>query len=123
MSHDSATVPGDPGEPSDRETVVAGNTGPAANLPSPQRIGDFVIRSVIGEGGMGLVFQAEQQNPHRIVALKVLRPGFVTEKLLKRFEYEAEMPPLGSRMLQQRNRGRSTTNKEPRFALLLISSS
>lgn len=39
--------------------------------------------------GMGSVYQAEQENPHRIVALKVIKPGFVNGELLHRFEQEA----------------------------------
>lgn len=43
----------------------------------------------IGEGGMGLVYEAEQENPRRRVALKMLRPGVLDPKRLARFELEA----------------------------------
>ena len=37
------------------------------------RIGDYRILRKIGEGGMGVVYEAEQQHPKRLVALKVIR--------------------------------------------------
>jgi tetratricopeptide (TPR) repeat protein len=46
---------------------------------------------VLGVGGMGVVYEAEQENPARRVALKVLKPGLVTVSLLRRFEYEARV--------------------------------
>jgi serine/threonine protein kinase len=36
-------------------------------------LGDFRIVRKLGEGGMGIVFEAEQQHPKRPVALKVIR--------------------------------------------------
>src|SRR5277367_5719075 len=56
----------------------------------PVTIGRYRILRLIGEGGMGSVYQAEQENPHRIVALKVIKPGFVNAELLRRFEQEAQ---------------------------------
>jgi serine/threonine protein kinase/tetratricopeptide (TPR) repeat protein len=45
----------------------------------------------IGEGGMGLVFVAEQQHPvRRKVALKVLKPGMDTRQVVARFEAERQ---------------------------------
>jgi WD40 repeat protein/serine/threonine protein kinase len=55
----------------------------------PERIGAYRIVSKIGEGGFGVVYLAEQDNPRRTVALKVLRGTAVTPDTLKRFEYEA----------------------------------
>ncbi len=57
----------------------------------PERISSYAIERVIGEGGMGVVYLARQENPSRPVALKVIRPGFATERLLLRFEREAQM--------------------------------
>src|SRR5688572_1155890 len=45
----------------------------------------------IGEGGMGLVFVAEQQQPvRRKVALKVIKPGMDTREVIARFEAERQ---------------------------------
>jgi serine/threonine protein kinase len=45
----------------------------------------------IGEGGMGLVFVAEQHEPvRRKVALKVIKPGMDTRDVIARFEAERQ---------------------------------
>src|SRR5438105_1400437 len=53
-------------------------------------IGSYRIIRLIGEGGMGVVYEAGQELPRRTVALKVIRPGLVTPELLRRFELEAQ---------------------------------
>lgn len=57
----------------------------------PEQIGEFAIISRIGEGGMGTVYEAQQQRPQRRVALKVLRAGLRSVSAPKRFEREAEI--------------------------------
>ncbi len=57
----------------------------------PTQIGRFRIISILGHGGMGTVYEAEQDKPHRKVALKVIRPGWMSPAMLRRFEYEAEV--------------------------------
>ncbi len=57
----------------------------------PERLGHFRILRAIGEGGMGVVYEAEQEDPRRRVALKVIRPGMVTRSLLQRFRHEAQV--------------------------------
>jgi len=39
-----------------------------------ERIGEYLVRRLVGEGGMGKVYEAEERLSHRRVALKVLRP-------------------------------------------------
>ena len=56
-----------------------------------QRVGDFVVISQIGAGGMGIVYVAEQQRPRRTVALKVIRRSIATREMLARFDREAEL--------------------------------
>ena len=47
------------------------------------------IVSVLGAGGMGMVYKAEQKTPiHRFVALKVVKPGFNTKEIISRFQSE-----------------------------------
>ncbi|UCG16916.1 MAG: serine/threonine protein kinase [Phycisphaerales bacterium] len=57
----------------------------------PQRIDRYEIVRVIGEGGMGVVYEARQENPPRTVALKVIRAGLSGTHLLKRFQHEAQV--------------------------------
>src|SRR5436309_377081 len=54
-------------------------------------IGDFRILRKLGEGGMGIVYEAEQQHPRRSVALKVIRGGaYVDDSHLRMFQREAQ---------------------------------
>jgi len=54
-------------------------------------IGPYKLLEQIGEGGMGLVFMAEQQQPvRRKVALKILKPGMDTRQVIARFEAERQ---------------------------------
>lgn len=58
---------------------------------TPERIGPYRIRRKIAEGGMGSVFEAEQENPRRVVALKTLRSGLCSASLLRRFQREIKL--------------------------------
>jgi WD40 repeat protein/serine/threonine protein kinase len=73
--------------------------GPAggirADLPMgeavPASIGPYRIVRRLGEGGMGTVYEAEQEDPSRRVALKVMRPGLDSPDLRRRFSQEARI--------------------------------
>lgn len=68
----------------------AAGAGPGGLLEPGTRVGRYRILSVLGEGGMGVVYRAEQDQPTREVALKVLRPGYLSPSLLRRFEHESQ---------------------------------
>jgi serine/threonine protein kinase/WD40 repeat protein len=54
-------------------------------------IGPYELREPVGEGGMGVVYVAEQLHPvHREVALKVIKPGMDTKQVIARFEAERQ---------------------------------
>jgi WD40 repeat protein/serine/threonine protein kinase len=54
-------------------------------------IGPYKLLEQIGEGGFGIVFMAEQQQPvRRKVALKVVKPGMDTRQVVARFEAERQ---------------------------------
>jgi serine/threonine protein kinase len=56
-----------------------------------ERIGNFILRQQIGEGGFGMVWMAEQTEPvKRMVALKVVKAGMDTRQVLARFEAERQ---------------------------------
>jgi tetratricopeptide (TPR) repeat protein len=55
------------------------------------RLGPYRLLERIGEGGFGTVFLAEQETPIlRRVALKLLKPGMDTERVVARFELERQ---------------------------------
>jgi eukaryotic-like serine/threonine-protein kinase len=55
------------------------------------RVGRYKVLEQIGEGGCGIVFMAEQEEPvHRRVALKVIKPGMDTKSVIARFEAERQ---------------------------------
>jgi serine/threonine protein kinase/Tfp pilus assembly protein PilF len=63
----------------------------SSELPPPDEIGGFRILSVLGKGGMGVVYEAEQKDPQRRVALKVLRGGRLADEMqLRLFRREAQ---------------------------------
>jgi serine/threonine protein kinase len=50
-------------------------------------IGHYRLLSVLGEGGMGVVYLAEQQRPiRRQVAIKIIKPGMDSKQIIARFE-------------------------------------
>ena len=64
----------------------------ALGAARPERLGDFRLIREIGRGGMGVVFEAEQESLRRRVAVKVLpRQALLDEKHLKRFQAEARI--------------------------------
>lgn len=67
--------------------------GGGANPPQPPVnliFGDYAVICRLGEGGMGVVYKAEQRDLNRIVALKMLRSGsLASESEIKRFRAEA----------------------------------
>ena len=55
------------------------------------RIGPYKLLEQIGEGGMGIVFMAEQEQPvRRRVALKIIKPGMDSRQVIARFEAERQ---------------------------------
>src|SRR5215469_11081492 len=68
--------------------VEAKATESPSDTPS-ERIGRYKLLQPIGEGGCGIVYMAEQQEPvRRRVALKVIKLGMDTKQVIARFEAE-----------------------------------
>ena len=65
--------------------------GPATAGADPVRIGRYAIVRRLGEGGCGVVYLAEQEEPvRRQVALKIIRLGMDTERVIARFALERQ---------------------------------
>lgn len=67
---------------------------PAPGAPDNEllrQIGHYEIVRQIGVGGMGVVYEARQEHPHRTVALKVLQLAFPVPEALRRFQLESEV--------------------------------
>lgn len=83
----TVVTPGAAGPPPASRTAADGGADSAKpgkpSEPMPERMGNFKIEKKLGQGGMGAVYLAHQENLDRMVALKVMapavaaRPGFV----------------------------------------------
>ncbi len=74
-----------------RPAAVATVDAPVIAEGPGTTIGPYKLLEQIGEGGFGLVFMAEQQQPvRRKVALKILKPGMDTRQVIARFEAERQ---------------------------------
>ncbi len=70
--------------------LVAGGDAPRGERVG-DRIGPYRLLDVIGEGGFGVVYLAEQREPiERKVALKLIKPGMDSRSVIARFEAERQ---------------------------------
>ncbi len=91
----------------------------------PEKIGDFRPIRVIGAGGMGLVYLAEQDHPRRRVALKLVRGGTVaTSTLERRFRNEIELlgrlEHPGIARIYEAGTAETDVGPQPYFAMELV---
>ncbi len=71
----------------DQDVSATSNIGDQGN----GRIGHYRIISLLGMGGMGEVFLAENENTGQRAALKLIRRGVLSPQLLRRFDLEAQV--------------------------------
>src|SRR5499433_516384 len=85
-------------------------------------IGPYRLMEQVGEGGMGLVFVAEQQEPvRRRVALKVIKPGMDTRQVIARFEAERQALALMDHPnIAKVHDGGATAEGRPYFVMELV---
>ena len=77
-------------KPGEQSTIVVNPALSGTEKPG-ERIGHYKLLRQIGEGGMGTVWLAEQQEPvRRRVALKVIKLGMDTREVVARFEAERQ---------------------------------
>ena len=104
-------------------SVAEAGTASPYHLPDGTQIGDYVIRELIGQGGMGQVYVAQQVQPvRRKVALKIIHAGLATGEMLARFAAEGQAlammdHPNISKVLELG----STTEGLPYLAMELVS--
>ncbi len=68
---------------------LAGSGATETAPPVPGQIGPYEILEELGEGGMGVVYRARQEQPfRREVALKLIRSGFASAHVRQRFDRE-----------------------------------
>jgi serine/threonine protein kinase len=73
------------------EDAPAGRLAEADPRGLPPEIGRYRVIRKLGEGGMGVVYEAEQQSPRRRVAVKVIKGGeFVDDLRIRMFQREAD---------------------------------
>lgn len=73
------------------EAVELGPAEPAGDPLLGRDFGGVTLVRIIAEGGMGRVYEGLQDRPRRPVAVKVMRPGFVSTEACRRFDNEAEV--------------------------------
>jgi len=90
----------------------------------PEKIGHYRLIRVLGEGGMGTVFEAEQEQPRRRVALKLIRASWAHPQLLERFERESHALGLlhhsGIAQIYEAGSAETGAGLQPFFAMELI---
>lgn len=94
----------------------------AAKVPST--IGSYRIIRLLGEGGMGAVYEAEQDQPRRRVALKVIKSAWADRELLRRFELESQtlgrLHHPGIAQIYEAGAAETSFGSQPFFAMEII---
>ena len=125
MSDDPTVLTG-PQNPQGSGTPNAGGAAAAVKsaLALPTHVGRYRIVRLLGKGGMGAVYEAEQDNPRRSVALKVIRSFWASPQLLRRFEQESQMLGRlhhpGIAQIYEAGTADTPSGPEPYFAMEII---
>ncbi len=91
--------------------------------PPPERIGAYRITGLVGEGGMGAVYRAERAagDFDHAVAIKVIRPGVLSEPLVERFQRERQtLARLAHRNIARLFDGGETEAGQPYIVMELV---
>jgi hypothetical protein len=89
---------------------------------SGQTIGRYKLLEQVGEGGMGVVYVAEQTQPvRRRVALKIIKPGMDTRQVIARFEAERQaLAMMDHPNIARVHDGGATNSGRPYFVMELV---
>src|ERR1041384_7606572 len=92
--------------------------------PHPGSVGRYRILRLIGEGAMGVVYEAEQDHPRRTVALKLLKCAMAAPGLSRRFALESEalgrLQHPGVARIYEAGVDDTRSEPQPYFAMELI---
>jgi WD40 repeat protein len=129
-AHVQLTTPAEPSEVAKNLQQITGISATNTSRSSPPvdtlpgRIGRYRILRLLGEGGMGVVYEAEQEQPRRTVALKVIKLGFASQRQLRRFEQESRalgrLQHPGIAQIYEAGSADSGFGPQPYFAMELI---
>jgi serine/threonine protein kinase len=109
-----------------KATSDVSHPGPSSGSDPAERpgtvIGPYKLMEQIGEGGMGLVFVADQQRPvRRRVALKIIKPGMDSRQVVARFEAERQALALMDHLhIARVFDGGTTETGRPYFVMELV---
>jgi predicted Ser/Thr protein kinase/tetratricopeptide (TPR) repeat protein len=108
----------------DDRRVISSLGDDPTGVAAPTKIGRYTIVRRIATGGMGTVYEAEQDRPRRTVALKVLRAGAMTEQMRRRFEYESHVLALldhpGIAQVYEAGTAETAEGEQPYFAMEFV---
>ena len=75
----------------DSACAVFDEAATAVLPPDPSRVGPYELLEAVGEGGMAVVYRAQQHAPiRRVVAIKLIKLGMDTRRFVARFESERQ---------------------------------
>src|SRR6185369_11306053 len=123
MEQDAQTTGGNPQDlPTTAPHSLENSTPTGGSLPI--QVARYRIVRLMGEGGMGAVYEAEQEQPSRTVALKVIRPGLASPELLRRFAQEAQalgrLQHPGIAQIYEAGTADTGSGPQPYFAMELV---
>src|SRR4051794_31032593 len=108
------------------QAAAPGRSDTALEVPLAERpgtvIGPYKLLQQIGEGGMGVVYMAEQQEPvRRKVALKIIKPGMDSRQVIARFEAERQaLAMMDHQNIAKVLDGGATDTGRPYFVMELV---
>ena len=92
--------------------------------PAGGRYGAYRVIRLIGRGGMGAVYEAEQDRPRRRVALKVIKAGLAGPEMVRRFERESQalgrLQHPGIAQIYEAGTADTGLGPQPYFAMELV---
>lgn len=104
--------------------AFAGEEKAGTEQALPEAIGRYRIVRLLGAGGMGSVYEAEQDFPHRTVALKVIRAGYADPAMLRRFENETQalgrLQHPGIAQIYEAGTAETAFGKQPYIAMEMV---